>query len=208
MKKLLTEAVAGNATARAIVFQPCEKAAYIYPDSDSAWVMAYFGKDVFFEADGARNLDARTDFFYAYTVVTPAMAVTTAGKGSDYSTAFLDSRKKPLDGAKTYKLHLPPNVPANNFWAVTMYGHPDPLAAADQQSLPEPGQPEQGAQEERRRLVRHLFRPEAPPRARRATGSKPFPERAGSRFFECMARSSPGSTRPGARVRSSWSNSY
>ena len=122
MKKLLTEAMAiGNATARTILVQPREKAAYFYPDDNSSWVMAYTGKDVFFEVDGARNLDARTNFFYAFTAVSPAMAVTTAGKGSDYAITFLDSKKQALDGAKTYKLHLPPNVPINNFWAVTMY---------------------------------------------------------------------------------------
>jgi hypothetical protein len=122
MRELLTEAVAiGNATARAIVFQPREEAAYIYPDSDSMWVMAYAGKDVFFEVDGARNLDARSMFFYAYTAISPAMAVTKPGGGSDYAVAYLDSKKDPLDGAKTYRLHLPPDVPAEDFWAVTVY---------------------------------------------------------------------------------------
>jgi hypothetical protein len=124
MKKLLTEAVAiGNATARAILFQPREPGAYVYPDnmSKSSWIVPFFNNDVFFDVDGARNLDARTAFYYAYTVVTPAMAVTVPGKGSNYAFAYLDSRKKPMDGAKTYKLHLPPNVPAKAFWAVTMY---------------------------------------------------------------------------------------
>ncbi|MCH8086109.1 MAG: DUF1254 domain-containing protein [Thaumarchaeota archaeon] len=122
MKKLLTDAVAiGNATARAIVFQSRDKAAYFYPDSDSNWVMAYAGKDVFFEVDGASNLDARTMFYYAYTAISPAMAVTKAGGGSDYGFSYLDSEKRPMDGSRTYRLHLPPNVPAKAFWAVTVY---------------------------------------------------------------------------------------
>jgi hypothetical protein len=45
-------------------------------------MMGYVNKDVFFEVDGASNLDARTMFLFNYTGVTPAMAVTHPGLGS------------------------------------------------------------------------------------------------------------------------------
>ncbi len=122
MKKILTDAVAiANATARAIVWYPRHEGAYIYPDAKSSWVMAYTNKNVFFLENGAMNSDARVMFHYPYTAVTPAMAISMPGIGSDYGMAFLDSKKQIFDGSKTYKLHIPPNPPAKDFWAVTLY---------------------------------------------------------------------------------------
>ncbi|WP_148076310.1 DUF1254 domain-containing protein [Bythopirellula goksoeyrii] len=121
MKKLLTEAVAiGNAYARANTVYPRDPGARIY-DDNSEWVMGYAGKDCFFLKDGARRIDARLWLHYNAICVTPAMALTKPGAGSDYGIAGMDANHQPLDGAKTYTLHLPPNVPAKDNWSVTIY---------------------------------------------------------------------------------------
>jgi hypothetical protein len=128
MKKILTDAVAiGNAAARSILWYPriegALKGIELYPGDDSAWLMGWVDKNVFFTGKDKHtmNSDARVMFHYPYTIVTPAMAVTIPGKGSDYGIAFIDSKKQPFDGRKTYKLHLPPDPPANDFWAMTLY---------------------------------------------------------------------------------------
>ena len=43
------------------------------------------------------------------------------GKGSKYAIAYTDADGNFLDGGKTYKLHVPPNPPAKDFWSFTLY---------------------------------------------------------------------------------------
>ncbi len=106
MKGLLTEAVAiGNAAARSITYYPRTDmnldGVEIYPDTQSSWIMAFANKNVFFTTEtGGFNTDALDMFHYNYTAVTPAMAVTFEGAGSDYAISFLDGEKNPFDGAK------------------------------------------------------------------------------------------------------------
>jgi hypothetical protein len=139
MKKLLTTAVAvGNATARAISFRDREKRTAVYPNSQWQSLSAvtdYQWLDK--ETEGARNLDARTKFFYGYTVNTPAMMAKLVGRGSQYALSFADTAGEPFDGAKNYKLNIPANVPAKDFWSVVVY---DPQTRSElQTSQPYPG---------------------------------------------------------------------
>ncbi|HEY4286610.1 MAG TPA: DUF1254 domain-containing protein [Puia sp.] len=70
---------------------------------------------------GYRDLDARAWFFTDYYSLSPGMISQTPGKGAKYVVAFNDSEGKPLNPAVTYKVSLPPNVPAANFWSLTLY---------------------------------------------------------------------------------------
>jgi hypothetical protein len=121
MKKILTEAAAvANATSRAILFRTRMKDAYFYPNS--AWITTFVGgSHEFLSQPGVRNLDARALFHYYATGITPAMALKMVGIGSQYAAAFVDSQGKPLDGGKTYKIHLPPDIPAKDFWSFVVY---------------------------------------------------------------------------------------
>ena len=123
MKKILTEAVkVGNATARTIMFYPRDKRAYLYPNS--SWKTFFIGGDYrWLDKTGkaGRNLDARIHFFYQATVNTPAMALELIGVGSNYAGNTKDSEGNILYGEKNYKLTLPKDVPAKDFWSLVVY---------------------------------------------------------------------------------------
>jgi hypothetical protein len=121
MKKILTEAVAvANATARALTFRPRLEGVYYFPDRK--WFTSFPGGSYeFLTQPGVRNLEGRVLFHYYATGITPAMAAKMVGVGSQYGAATTDSKGRPLDGSKTYKIHLPPNIPARNFWSFVVY---------------------------------------------------------------------------------------
>jgi hypothetical protein len=133
MKKLLTEAVAiGNATARAIYFRPNLEGAYRYPDSQ--WYDSFVGGDYRWlraDGEGGRNMDARTLMYYHATLNTPAMVLKMIGVGSQYASCSTDSDGNYLDGSKNYKLNIPANPPAKDFWSVVVY---DPQTRSELQT--------------------------------------------------------------------------
>ena len=121
MKKILTAAAtAGAATVKTIWSYPRDEMFYFYP-GESNWLNPFPGGKYDWVSEGASLLDARAGFHFYATGITPAMAMKIIGKGSKYAYAYNDADGNPLDGGKTYKVHVPPNVPAKDFWSFTLY---------------------------------------------------------------------------------------
>ena len=95
---------------------------------------------------GARTLNSRTAMFFYATGITPAMIMRLTGIGSQYLGAFVDANGEYFDGSKTYKMTLPPKVPAEKFWSLPLYDNqtrsmldtPQRYPRAGSQSYPSP----------------------------------------------------------------------
>jgi hypothetical protein len=63
----------------------------------------------------------------------------TPGKGVKYLVAFTDSAGTPLSGGASYRVMLPPHIPAANFWSVTLYEAENASGLANGQPFPSLG---------------------------------------------------------------------
>lgn len=89
------------------------------------WPGTYWFKSVDFhpeqEIEDRVELDERATWFYEAVSSTKGMLHPTVGAGQVYMTTKRDSQGRMLRADRTYKLHLPKNVPAGQFWALTLY---------------------------------------------------------------------------------------
>ncbi|MDX2434735.1 MAG: DUF1254 domain-containing protein [Desulfobacterales bacterium] len=155
MKKILEEAVAfGNAASRTLGMGAHPEDHFRYYDKSSAWWnMLFEGGYEFlnppplitkegvkpFPNSGARKLHSRTSMFYTATGITPAMCMRLIGVGSQYLIANVDQNSKPFDGAKTYKIVLPKDIPAARFWSFTVYDNQSRSMLQTSQMFPRAG---------------------------------------------------------------------
>jgi hypothetical protein len=162
MKKVLANVAAvGNAVSRSLNWRADEVAGWsLYPGS--GWTNALWEGGANFETPppmiepdgmfkplpptGATTLNSRTAFYYAYTLDSPGMIMRLPKVGSQYLIGFVDADKNYFDGGKTYKVALPPNIPAAAFWSFTLYDNqtrsmlqtPQRFPRAGSQSYPSP----------------------------------------------------------------------
>ena len=97
-------------------------------------------------AGGYLDLDARIWFFTDYYSISPGMISQIPGKGAKYMIGFTDSEGAPLSGGSSYRMKLPPNIPAGNFWSVTLYEAENASGLANGQPFPSLGLRDKPAQ--------------------------------------------------------------
>ena len=119
MRGILNDAAAvGNATGRVLLFNTRRPDAFFYPNS--AWQLGWLGNDPNWSPDGVLDPEARSRYFYVSFGVSPAMTLKMIGVGSQYALSCHDAKGQYLDGSKSYRLHLPPGIPAKDFWSVVV----------------------------------------------------------------------------------------
>jgi hypothetical protein len=106
-----------------------------YPDRQ--WENVFAGQNPLFQASGTfTNLVQRDAYFTSAYATSPGMVVDLVEKGAKYPSAWRDSDGNYLEGGNRYLLHLPPDVPAANFWSVTVYDSIHASGLENGQSLP------------------------------------------------------------------------
>ena len=171
----------GDATARSLAYKSRIKEAYFYPNS--AWVTPFIGGSYKFEENGAVDLAAKAMFFFYATGVTPAMTMKMVGQGSQYAGAFVDAKGNPLDGSKTYNLHKPPNIPAKDFWSITLYDNQTRSMLQTDQQSPAVGSLTKGLLTNADGSVYVYFGPKAPAGKKEANWVQTIPGKGWNRLL-------------------------
>jgi len=120
VRRVLVEATAaGELLAQANAFAKRFDGARVWPDRQWDKVATLASSS---QRDGDHDqLLERASWFYEAVTFSQAMDSQVPGLGQAYLGAYTDADGEWLDGGRTYRLRVPAEVPAKNFWSVTVY---------------------------------------------------------------------------------------
>ncbi|TLX72457.1 DUF1254 domain-containing protein [Labilibacter sediminis] len=117
--RLLTEAAqVGEAMAKATTFEKRFEDVYYNENTHWKYPMVWHWTH---ETEFYHQLDEMASYTYEAIGTNEAMSTQIPGIGQAYLGAYKDSEGRWLDGSNSYKLHIPPNPPAKQFWSLTLY---------------------------------------------------------------------------------------
>ncbi|CAB3778469.1 hypothetical protein LMG28688_00599 [Paraburkholderia caffeinitolerans] len=128
---------------RAMMYEGIEKrpGGLIYPDRHYVTPTRNFVTDWEWmdKAGHFLDLDSRSAAYSIIYATSPAMGSAVPGQGARFLTTFKDANGAFFDGSRSYRLHLPPDVPAANFWSATLYDTQTASGLDNGQPLPSIG---------------------------------------------------------------------
>ena len=130
----LTEAAkVGRAMAEVVSWYPRVPEADLHPYADSPWKWLFISDDPSFHTADYLVIDQRSRYGFEAIGTSKSMVVAAAGQGSQYICVYQDSKGHWLTGDNTFKIHLPKDIPAANFWSLAVYdNHSRSLIQNDQ----------------------------------------------------------------------------
>lgn len=118
-QKLLEQgATTGKLMAQSLAFDNRDPAARYRADARWEYLFTF---DPSQDVGSYAPLDARTSYFYQAVTTSRGMVTKTPGVGQAFLGTAHDKDGAWLDGSRTYRLHVPPDVPAKLFWSLTVY---------------------------------------------------------------------------------------
>jgi hypothetical protein len=74
-----------------------------------------------FLLDGVPQINAQDNVYYMAIGNTPALVERSMSAKAPNICRHIDADGNYLDGSRNYRLHIPPDIPAGNFWSVLVY---------------------------------------------------------------------------------------
>jgi hypothetical protein len=200
-KNILVEATrVGEVMARTIGFEKRFEGTTVWPGKH--WEISLFLQETSQEAANYTQFDERTSWFYEAVGVSTGMMGRTVGFGQAYLESSKDEQGQWLDGAKTYRLHIPPTL----LWRSS--GRSPSTTTRPAASWTPACSPivRRAMTLSRMPMARWTFTsaPQHHPESRRRTGSRRSPVKAGSLTSVSTARPNPTLTVAGCYRTSRW----
>ena len=118
------------------------------------------------------------------------MCMRLMGVGSQYLMTFFDSKGETLDGTNHYRMTLPPDIPAERFWSITVYDNQTRSMLQTDHGYPRAGSqsfPSPAATAEKDGSTTLHFSPEKPDGVEPGNWIQTVPERGWFPILQCYS---------------------
>jgi hypothetical protein len=134
MQGILTAAARkGRAMAEVVAWHPRVLEKDLHPYDGSPWKKIFISEDPTFHTPDYLAIDQRTRYGFEAIGTSKSMTVAAPGQGSQYVAVYQDDGGLWLTGDSTFNIHLPKDIPAANFWSLSVYdNHSRSLIQNDQ----------------------------------------------------------------------------